>query len=84
MRGGPSNQQMIARPRTGHVKQMPLGVVDLFEIGVIGGGFDALLERDHFVVACHHDTARDFSRIAGRFSQIELNSGGGDRAQWRS
>lgn len=56
-----SNQQMTARPRTGHVKQMTLGVADRFEIGVIDAGFNALPERDHFVVACHHLTARDFS-----------------------
>jgi putative hemolysin len=39
---------------------MTLGVADLFEIGVIDAGFNALPERDHFVVQCHHLTARDF------------------------
>jgi hypothetical protein len=40
---------------------MTLGVADLFEIDVIDAGFNALPERYHFVVQCHHLTARDFS-----------------------
>jgi hypothetical protein len=34
---------MIARPGAGHVKQVALGVVDFFEIGVIADQLDALL-----------------------------------------
>jgi hypothetical protein len=36
-------QQMIARPRTCDIQEMALSVIDLFEVGVIRGGFDALL-----------------------------------------
>jgi len=49
---------MIPRPGAGDVEQVAFGVVDLFQVGVVGDGFDAFLEGDDFVVAGHdHDGA---------------------------
>src|ERR1700730_10043974 len=49
------NQEMIPSAGAGNVKQMPLGVVDLLQIGVIADRFDALLQGNYFVVAGHYD-----------------------------
>ena len=46
---------MVAGAGAGDVQQVSFGVVDLFEIGIVGGGLDPLLERNDFVVAGHHD-----------------------------
>ena len=45
---------MVARASARNVKQVPLGVVDLFEIGVVSNRFDPRLQRNDLVVACHH------------------------------
>ena len=36
-------QQAVSRPRAGDVKQMAFGVVDFFEVGVVGDVFDSVL-----------------------------------------
>jgi hypothetical protein len=47
-------QPVISRPSAGDVEQVPLGVVDFFEIRVVADRFDSFLGWDHFVVASHH------------------------------
>src|SRR3984893_14395613 len=52
------NQQMISG--TGDVEQVPLGVVDLLQIGIVADCLDALLQGNYFVVAGHHDPGPKF------------------------
>jgi hypothetical protein len=47
-------EQVIAGAGAGHVKQMALTVVNLFEIGIIGDILDALLRGNDLVVARHY------------------------------
>jgi hypothetical protein len=49
------NQQMISGAGTGNVEQVPLGVVDLLQIGVVANRLDALLQGNYFVVTGHHN-----------------------------
>ncbi len=39
---------------------MALGVIDLLQVGIVGNRLDALLKRQHLVVARHH---RDRSEL---------------------
>ena len=39
----PTHKQMISGPSTGNIQQVPLGVVDLFQVGIVCYGFDAFL-----------------------------------------
>lgn len=48
------HEQVVASAGAGDVEEMSFGVVDLCQIGVVGGGFDPLLERNDFVVAGHN------------------------------
>lgn len=52
-RFNPCHQQMIAGAGARHVKQVPFGVVDHFEIGIVRDILNALLRRDNLVVAPH-------------------------------
>jgi hypothetical protein len=54
-RGDPANQQMIAGTGTGDVEQVPFGVIDFLQVCVITDCPNALLQRDYFVIAGHHD-----------------------------
>ncbi len=45
---------MIPRTSAGDIEQMPLGVIDLLQIGIVSNGFDTLLQRDDFVVTRHN------------------------------
>ncbi|MEX0680812.1 MAG: hypothetical protein WD097_05475 [Balneolales bacterium] len=49
----PGHQQVIPRPRARHIKQMPLGVVHLLQIGIVGDRFNPFLMRDDLVVTGH-------------------------------
>lgn len=49
------NEQMISRTSVRDIKQTPLRVVDLFEISVVRDRLDAILQRNDFVIASHHD-----------------------------
>ena len=40
------DEQMIPRTGARDVEQVAFGVVDLFQIGVVGDGLDARLQRD--------------------------------------
>src|SRR5690349_15659059 len=55
---------MISRPGAGNVKKLPLGVVDLFEIGLVSDGFDALLRGYDLVVAGHHRDRTEFETFS--------------------
>jgi hypothetical protein len=46
---------MIARAGAGDVKQVPLGIIDLLQIGVVAYRLDALLQRNNLVVTGHYD-----------------------------
>jgi hypothetical protein len=48
------DEKLIPRPRAGHIKQVAFGVVDLLDIGIVGNGLDALLQRQDLRVAGHH------------------------------
>jgi hypothetical protein len=37
---------MVAGTGAGHIEQMPLGLVDFFEVGIVGDILDPLLRRD--------------------------------------
>ncbi len=62
---------MVPSSRAGDVKQMPLAGVDLFEIGFVADGLDALLKRNHFVVARHHRDRAKLQPFARCIVQIE-------------
>ena len=46
------HQKMVAGTGARHIKQMPLGAVGVFEVGLVSYAFDARLQRQDFVVAC--------------------------------
>jgi hypothetical protein len=46
---------MVPRTGAGDVKQVPLGIIDFLEIGVIAHGFDAFLQGNHLIIAGHDD-----------------------------
>ena len=53
------HQQMIARTSAGDVKQVPFRVVDLFQIRVVGDGFDPFLQGNDLIVTGHYrDSAK--------------------------
>lgn len=56
--GYSGNQQMISG--TGDVEQVPLGVVDLLQIGIVADRLDAFLQGNYFVVAGDHDPGPKF------------------------
>jgi len=41
---------MISRPGASDIRQLPFGIVDLFQIGIVGNAFDPFLQRDILVV----------------------------------
>lgn len=41
---------MVSRTRAGYVQKVPLGVVDIFEVCIVGDGLNAFLQGDYFVV----------------------------------
>lgn len=59
----PGNPQPIPRASAGDVQQMAFGVVDLFQVCIIRYGFDAFLQRDHFIVASHHGYPTKFQTL---------------------
>jgi hypothetical protein len=50
---------MVAGSGTGDIQQVALGVVDLFEIGLVGNALDPLRQRDHLVVAGHSENCTE-------------------------
>jgi hypothetical protein len=58
-----THQQMIPSPRAGYVEQVALGVVDLFEVRVVGYGLDSFLQREDLVVARHHGHSPEFEAL---------------------
>ena len=40
------HEQMVAGTGAGHVEQMPLGLVDFFEVGIIGATFSITAPRN--------------------------------------
>ena len=57
------DQQVVARAGAGDVEQVPLGVVDLLQVGVVADGLDALLQRNDLVVAGHHDDGAELQPL---------------------
>jgi hypothetical protein len=49
------HKKMISGAGTGNIEQVPLGVVDFLQIGVVADCLDALLQGNNFVIAGHHD-----------------------------
>ena len=54
-RVGAGHQQLILGPSASHVKEVALGVADLFYVRIIRDRLDAVLQWDHLVVAGHHN-----------------------------
>jgi hypothetical protein len=54
---------MIACTCTGNVKQVPLRVVNLFEICIVRYRFNSLLRWNHFIVAGHHHNGPEFQTL---------------------
>lgn len=48
--GDTCHQQVVARPGAGDVEEVPLGRVDLLQVGVIPDRLDALLQGDDLVI----------------------------------
>jgi hypothetical protein len=46
---------MIPSAGTGDVEEVPFGVIDFLQVGVITDGLNALLQGNYFVIAGHHD-----------------------------
>jgi hypothetical protein len=89
------DEQVVSRPRASHVQQMALRVVFLFEIVVVGDGFDPGLKRNYFVVTSHYNNGSKFEplcqmhrsngNLAARgfnvlIEHLEPQSGFGDRS----
>ena len=51
---------MISGASAGNIEQMALGVVDLFQVGVVSYSFDAFLRRNNLIVARHHNYRAKF------------------------
>ena len=54
---------MVARTGARHIKQVPLAVVDFFQVGILSDILDALLRRDHFVIARHDRDSTKFQTL---------------------
>jgi hypothetical protein len=46
---------VVARTRAGDVEQVASGVIDLLQVGIVSGRFDALVQGDDFIVAGQND-----------------------------
>lgn len=51
--GNAGDRLVVAGARTGGVQKLSLGVVDIFEVRIVGDGLDARLLRQDFIVARH-------------------------------
>jgi hypothetical protein len=58
--GDTADQQMIPSAGTGHVEQVPLGVVDFLQVGVITDRLNTLLQGNYFVITSHNDHRAKF------------------------
>ena len=54
-RVGARHQQPIPGPSASYIKEIALGVVDLFNVSIVRDRLDAVLQWDHLVVAGHHN-----------------------------
>lgn len=68
----------------GDIKKMALGVLDLFQVGIAGHGFDPIRQGSDLIVAGHHSDAAELQALGmmhgadgnsawldqGRFSQL--------------
>jgi hypothetical protein len=43
---------------------LTFGVVNLFQIGVVGDGLDSFLRRDDLVIAGHHDHGAELQALS--------------------
>ena len=59
------HQQMVAGAGAGDVQQVPLGVVDIFQIGIVGDRLDALLQGNDSSSQAMTATARNSSPCQG-------------------
>jgi len=55
-----AHPKKITRAGTGDVQQVPLGIVDFLEVGIVARGFDAFLRGDHFVVTRNDGDRTEF------------------------
>ena len=51
---GGRNQRVVPGSSTGDVEQVPLGVVDLFQVGLVDDGLDTGLRGDNLIVTGHY------------------------------
>jgi hypothetical protein len=56
-------EQMVTGSGTSDIKQMALGVVDVFQIGLVGNPLDPLLQRDHVLVAYRDSDGPKFQTL---------------------
>lgn len=56
-------QEVIASTGARYVEKMAFGVVNLFEIGIVGCTFDPLLGRKDRVIAGHDDDRAEFEAL---------------------
>ena len=54
---------MIPCACTSDVKQVPLRVVDFFEIRVVRYRFDPFLQRNHLIITGHHYNRTEFQSL---------------------
>src|SRR5712671_380819 len=57
------HQQVVAGAGAGNVEQVPLGVVGVFEVGVVGDVFDPRLQGHDFVVTGGDDDGAVFESL---------------------
>lgn len=59
----PRYEEMVSRPGAGNIEQVTLGVVDLFQIGVVGHRLDPCLQWNDFVIAGHHNHGSELQAL---------------------
>ena len=59
----PVTKQVVAHAGAGDVEEVALGVVDVLEVGGVGDGLDAGLERDDLVVAGGDDDGAELEAL---------------------
>src|SRR5262249_40178366 len=67
-----ADEQMVTCTSARDVKKMTLGVINVLQIGVIGHGFDSLLQGDHFIVTGHDDNRPDLKLLDDRSHDVHM------------
>ena len=62
-RFGAGHKQMIAGTGTGHIEQVPLRAVNILKVTFVGNSFDALLKRNHLIIAGHHANSPELQSL---------------------